>query len=101
MVTSLGDISNGKENVPDPVTTVPTKPSKATPQKDKARHEKSKSMKGLQDFSAEPVVTNQAFDKLLVSDIPSQKCADSNKDSRMSSRSHSVYVQSLLTWMLR
>lgn len=67
MVTSLGDISNGKENVPDPVSTVPSKPHK-----DKAKHEKSKSMKTLQDFLVEPVVTNQAFDRLLVSDIPTE-----------------------------
>ena len=69
MLTSLGDISNGKENVPDPVSAVPAKPPKATP---KAKHEKSKSMKALQDFSAEPVVTNQAFDRLLVSDAPAE-----------------------------
>ncbi|KAG8213095.1 armadillo-type protein, partial [Butyriboletus roseoflavus] len=60
MVTSLGDISNGKENVPDPVSTAPAKPHK-----DKAKHEGSKSVKALQDFSVEPVVTNQAFDRLL------------------------------------
>ena len=69
MVTSLGDISNGKENVPDPVSTVPAKPSKVATYKDKAKHEKSKSVKTLQDFSVEPIVTNQAFDKLLVSGI--------------------------------
>lgn len=79
MVTSLGDISNGKENLPDPVSAVPAKPSKATFHKDKAKHEKSKSMKALQEFSIEPVVTDQAFDRLLVSDIPIQNCPDSNK----------------------
>ncbi|KAH0833232.1 armadillo-type protein [Lanmaoa asiatica] len=60
MVTSLGDISNGKENVPDPISVLPAKPHK-----DKAKQEKFKSPKALQDFSVEPVVTNQAFDKLL------------------------------------
>ena len=72
MVTSLGDISNGKENVPDPVPAVPAKPSKVTALKDKAKHEKSKSMKALQDFSVEPVATNQAFDRLLVIEIPTE-----------------------------
>lgn len=67
MVTSLGDISNGKENIPDPVSAVPAKPHK-----DKAKHEKSKSVKVLQDPPVEPVVTNQAFDRLLVSDIPTE-----------------------------
>ncbi|KIJ66900.1 hypothetical protein HYDPIDRAFT_149967 [Hydnomerulius pinastri MD-312] len=65
MVTSLGDISNGKENVPDSVSVVPTKPSKATLHKDKAKHEKSKSAKPSQDVTVEPVVMNQAFDRLL------------------------------------
>lgn len=67
MITSLGDISNGKENIPDPVSAVPAKPHK---EKEKSKHEKSKSLKALQDPPVEPVVTNQAFDRLLVSDIP-------------------------------
>ncbi|KAF8134963.1 armadillo-type protein [Boletus edulis] len=67
MITSLDDISNGKENVPDPVSVVPAKPQKMTVQKDRVKHGKSKSVKALQDFTVEvePVVTNQAFDKLL------------------------------------
>ncbi|KAG9315233.1 hypothetical protein JVU11DRAFT_4367 [Chiua virens] len=64
MLTSLGDISNGKENVPDPVSAAPPKPFKATVHKDRT-HEKSKSMRTPQDMWGEPVVTNQAFDRLL------------------------------------
>ncbi|KAG6373393.1 hypothetical protein JVT61DRAFT_6542 [Boletus reticuloceps] len=72
MVTSLDDISNGKENVPDPLSVVPAKPQKMTVHKDRVKHGKSKSVKALQDFAVEvePVVTNQAFDKLLASDTP-------------------------------
>ncbi|KAF8843694.1 hypothetical protein BDN67DRAFT_944797 [Paxillus ammoniavirescens] len=65
MVTSLGDISNGKENVPDPVAAVPPKPTKATLHRDKGRNENSKSRKASQDAPVEPVVMNQAFDQLL------------------------------------
>ncbi|KAF9223697.1 hypothetical protein BS17DRAFT_781078 [Gyrodon lividus] len=65
MVTSLGDISNGKENVPDPVVAVPPKPSKPTLHRDKGKHENSKSTRASQDVPLEPVVMNQAFDQLL------------------------------------
>ncbi|KAL4066928.1 armadillo-type protein [Scleroderma yunnanense] len=65
MVTSLGDISNGKENLPaDSANTVQVnKPSKV-PQT-KGKHEKSKSAKVSQDAPAEPQAMNQAFDQLL------------------------------------
>lgn len=102
MVTSLGDISNGKENVPDPVPAVPAKPSKVTVHKDKAKHEKSKSLKALQDFTVEPVVTNQAFDKLLVGEIPSESLLIlTKKMNRMICKFHPPSVQSLPTWTLR
>ncbi|KAF9243471.1 armadillo-type protein [Melanogaster broomeanus] len=65
MLTSLGDISNGKENVPDPVAVVQAKPPKGTLQKDKGKHEKSKSTNAPQGAPVEPVVMNQAFDQLL------------------------------------
>ena len=101
MVTSLGDISNGKENVPDPVPAVPAKPSKVTALKDKAKHEKSKSMKALQDFSVEPVATNQAFDRLLVIEIPTEGILLLTKMNRMICKFHPLSVQSLPTWTLR
>ncbi|KAG0706746.1 armadillo-type protein [Suillus ampliporus] len=55
MVTSLGDTPSGKENVPDNNIGTPTL----------AKPEKSKTMRVSQDLVVEPVVMNQAFDKLL------------------------------------
>lgn len=65
MVTSLGDISNGKENLPaDPAnTSLGNKPLKAL--QPKTKHEKSKSAKVPQDAITEPQGMNQAFDQML------------------------------------
>ncbi|KAI6125038.1 armadillo-type protein [Pisolithus croceorrhizus] len=65
MVTSLGDISNGKENLPVEASSA-TQASKTlkVPQS-KAKHEKSKSNKASQDAAVAPQVMNQAFDRLL------------------------------------
>ncbi|KAH7884372.1 armadillo-type protein [Phlebopus sp. FC_14] len=81
MVTppSLGDISNanGKENLPDSTTTAPSQQQPAKPLKttttQRSKHEKSKSVKASSSSSpspdmvghAEPLVMNQAFDRLL------------------------------------
>lgn len=70
MVTSLGDISNGKENLPaDPANTpLGNKPLKAL--QPKTKHEKSKSAKVPQDAITEPQGMNQAFDQMLVRHRP-------------------------------
>ncbi|OJA17141.1 hypothetical protein AZE42_05097 [Rhizopogon vesiculosus] len=64
MVTTPGESPSGKENIPDnrAVTPVPSKPGKQPPHKGNSKHEKSKTINLSQD---EPVVMNQAFDKLL------------------------------------
>ncbi|KAG6334491.1 hypothetical protein ID866_4602 [Astraeus odoratus] len=65
MLTSLGDISNGKENLPtESANAVQTaKPSKAPPSKGK--HDKSKPSKSSRETVVAPQAMNQAFDKLL------------------------------------
>lgn len=60
MVTSLGDISNGKENLPSDAVQ-PAKPPKAPANKSKS--------KTPQNTTGEPQVTSQAFEKLLVSPV--------------------------------
>jgi len=71
MVTSLGDISNGKENLPADSANTPhgNKPLKA-PQT-KSKHDKSKSAKVPEGAITEPQGMNQAFDRMLVSHRPS------------------------------
>ncbi|KAG2146133.1 armadillo-type protein [Suillus bovinus] len=66
MVTSPGDPLSGKENLPDNNVATPplTKSGKGT-HKGNSKQEKSKTVKGSQDLVVEPVVMNQAFDKLL------------------------------------
>lgn len=67
MVTSPGDPLSGKENLPDNhvVTPAQTKSGKGT-HKGNSKQEKMKTVKVSQDLVVEPVVMNQAFDKLLV-----------------------------------
>lgn len=94
MVTTLGDISNGKENVPDLVSAAPAKV------KDRAKHEKSKSVKTSQDFSVEPIVTDQAFNRLLASGTHRKPSGSNKKMNRTIYKFRPLSVQSLPTWML-
>ncbi|KAG1804946.1 armadillo-type protein [Suillus plorans] len=66
MVTSPGDPLSGKENLPDNhvITPAQTKSGKGT-HKGNSKQEKMKTVKVSQDLVVEPVVMNQAFDKLL------------------------------------
>ncbi|KAG2364612.1 armadillo-type protein [Suillus spraguei] len=66
MITNLGDPLCGKENLPDnnAVTPALTKSGKGT-HKGNPKQEKLKTIKVSQDLVVEPVVMNQAFDKLL------------------------------------
>lgn len=68
MVTSPGAPPSGKENVPDDRVATPdlSKLGKQTLHKGNSKHEKSKTMKISPELVGEPVVMNQAFDKLLV-----------------------------------
>jgi hypothetical protein len=62
-----GDPFSGKENLPDNNAATPalTKSGKGT-HKGNSKQEKLKTIKVSQDLVVEPVVMNQAFDKLLV-----------------------------------
>lgn len=66
MVTSPEQ--SGKENVPDNCVAppAPSKQGKQVSREGNTKHEKSKTMMISQDLAVEPVVMNQAFNKLLV-----------------------------------
>ncbi|KAI6024842.1 armadillo-type protein [Pisolithus microcarpus] len=65
MVTSLGDISNGKENLPVEASSATQASKTLKAPQNKAKHEKSRSNKASQDAAVGPQAMHQAFDKLL------------------------------------
>lgn len=65
MVTNLGDISNGKENLPVEASSATQASKTLKAPQNKAKHEKSRSNKASQDAAVGPQAMHQAFDKLL------------------------------------